>query len=70
MKRFWIRRLAAGVFVLNLLAVTWPVVTRFQGAEPLVLGLPASMAWPIAWIIIGLITLIVLDHFEQREDVE
>jgi len=26
-----------------------------------------SMAWPIAWILIGFVTLLVLDHFEDRD---
>lgn len=64
--RFWIRRLVAGVFLLNLLAVIWPGVTFFRTAEPFVLGLPLSMAWPVGWIIVGFIALLVLDRFEQR----
>ncbi|MEN1727256.1 MAG: hypothetical protein AAGJ52_02340 [Pseudomonadota bacterium] len=63
-----IRRIAIGVFLLNLLAVTWPMVSLFRAAEPLILGLPLSMAWPIGWILIGWITLLVLDHFESRKD--
>ena len=65
-----IRRLAIGVFLLYLLAVTWPVATLFRSAEPLVFGLPLSMAWPVAWILVGLIMLLVLDHFENRESGE
>ena len=61
-----IRRLAIGVFLLYLLAVTWPVATLFRSAEPLVFGLPLSMAWPIAWILIGFITLLVVDYFENK----
>lgn len=66
-KTFWIRRFVAVVFMLNLVAVTWPGVTVFRMAEPFVLGLPLSMAWPIAWIVVGWVTLLVLDYFEQRE---
>ena len=62
-----VRRIAVAVFLLNLLAVTWPVVTVFRSAEPLVFGLPVSMAWPIAWIVIGWVMLLVLDHFEERD---
>ena len=65
-----IRRLAIGLFLLNLLAVTWPLATLFRSAEPLVFGLPLSMAWPIAWILIGWIMLLVLDHFENRDQGE
>jgi hypothetical protein len=66
--RLLIRRFAIAVFLLNLLAITWPVATLFRAAEPFVLGLPMSMAWPIAWILIGWITLLILDHFEQRDE--
>ena len=66
MIRTLIRRLAFGVFLLYLLVVTWPVATLFRSAEPLVFGLPLSMAWPIAWILIGFITLLVLDYFENK----
>ena len=62
-----IRRLAIGVFLFNLLALTWPVATLFRSPEPLVFGLPLSMAWPTAWILIGWIMLLVLDYFENRK---
>ncbi len=62
-----IRRLAIGLFLLNVLAVTWPVVTLFRSPEPLVFGLPLSMAWPIAWILFGWVMLLVLDHFENKD---
>jgi hypothetical protein len=65
--RSLIRRLAIGVFLLNVLAVTWPVVSLFRSPEPLVFGLPLSMAWPVAWILIGLVMLLVLDHFENED---
>ena len=65
-----IRRLTVGVFLIYLLAVTWPVATLFSAPEPLVFGLPLSMAWPVAWILIGLIMLLVLDHFENKESGE
>lgn len=66
--RHLIRRIVFGIFLLNLLAVTWPVASLFRSAEPFVFGLPFSMAWPIIWILIGWITLLVLDHFEKREE--
>ena len=62
-----IRRLAIGVFLLYLLAVTWPVATLFRSPEPLLFGLPLSMAWPVAWILIGLVMLLVLDHSEEGD---
>ena len=65
-----IRRLTIGVFLIYLLAVTWPVATLFRSSEPLVFGLPLSMAWPVAWILVGLVMLLVLDHFENKESGE
>ena len=70
MIRTLIRRLAIGVFLLNVLAVTWPVLALFRSSEPLMFGLPLSMAWPVAWILIGLIMLLVLDHFEEKDKAE
>lgn len=65
-----IRRLAIGVFLFYLLAVTWPAATLFRSPEPLVFGLPLSMAWPVLWILIGFIMLLVLHHFEDKESGE
>jgi hypothetical protein len=65
-----IHRLAIGVFLLNLLAVTWPLLACFRSPEPFVLGLPMSMAWPIAWIIIGWIMLLVVYHFDSKDQGE
>jgi hypothetical protein len=65
-----IHRLAIGVFLLNLLAVTWPLLAWFRSPEPFVLGLPMSMAWPIAWILIGWIMLLVVYHFDSKDQGE
>ncbi|MEO1081123.1 MAG: hypothetical protein AAFY29_16305 [Pseudomonadota bacterium] len=65
MNRRRMRRLAVAVYVLNVLAMTWPVATQFSAARPLILGLPLSMAWPVIWILIGLVTLLLLDHVEN-----
>ena len=67
-RRSWARRFAVVMFVLNVFAVTWPVITLFRGARPSILGFPLSMAWPVGWIVIGWVTLLVLDHFESHED--
>ena len=67
MIRRLIHRLAIGVFLLNLLAVTWPLLAWFRSPEPFVLGLPMSMAWPIAWIFIGWIMLLVLYHVDNKD---
>ena len=61
------RRLAIGFFLLYLLAVTWPGATLFRSPEPFVLGLPLSMAWPAALILMGWIMLLVLDYFENKD---
>ena len=68
--RLLIRRLAIAVFLLNLLAVTWPVLMLFRSPEPLVFGLPLSMAWPVAWILIGWVMLMVLHHFDSKDQGE
>ena len=68
--RILIRRLAIGVFLLYLLAVTWPLGALFGSPEPPVFGLPLSMAWPIAWILIGWITLLVLERSESKDQDE
>ncbi|MEM9057200.1 MAG: hypothetical protein AAGD86_06970 [Pseudomonadota bacterium] len=62
------RWLVAGVFLLNLLAVTWPGIGFLRAPEPFVVGLPLSMAWPVGWIVVGWVALLVLDHSERRED--
>lgn len=62
------RRLAVAVYVLNVLAMTWPGATLVNTARPLVLGLPLSMAWPVLWILISLVTLLFLDYSENRGD--
>lgn len=70
LNRSLVRRLAIGVFLLNLLAVTWPVASFFRSPEPMVFALPLSMAWPIAWILIGFVMLLVLDYSENRDEGE
>ena len=67
MNRRLIYRLTIGVFLLNAVAVTWPVLGLFRSPEPLVFGLPMSMAWPIAWILIGWIMLLVLYYFDNKD---
>ena len=65
-----IRRIAIGVFLLYALAITWPVASLFKDSTPLVLGFPLSMVWPVAWIVVGLVMLLVLDHFESKSQDE
>jgi hypothetical protein len=63
-----VRRLVLAFFILYLLAVTWPLVTLFRAGEPLILGLPLSMAWSILWIVLGGLALAWLDWFECRHE--
>jgi hypothetical protein len=63
----WIRAGVAVFFVLYLLVVTWPLGTRFAGAEPFVLGLPFSFFWPVLWIALGGVVLALLDRAEDGE---
>lgn len=67
MNRILVRRIVLGGFLLNMLAVIWPVLSLFRSAEPFVFGLPMSMAWPIGWIIVGWILLLFLDYHEERD---
>ena len=66
MKPKFMRRLAIGVFVLNLVAVIWPVLGLFRSPEPSVLGFPLSMAWPVLWIVISWVALLLLDYVEEE----
>ncbi|MEO0435440.1 MAG: hypothetical protein AAF098_00890 [Pseudomonadota bacterium] len=66
MKRTIVRRLTVTMFLLNFLAVTWPVLALFRFPEPFPFGLPLSMVWPIAWIVISGVSLLVLDLVERR----
>ena len=65
MRRTWIRRVVAVFFILYLLAVTWPVASWFGSAEPFILGLPLSLAWPVGWIVLGFLMLLLLDRGER-----
>jgi hypothetical protein len=61
-----LRRGVAALFVVYLLVVIWPLGTLFRGAEPFLWGLPFSLLWPLLWIVLGWIALIVLDRAEER----
>lgn len=60
------RVLAGAYFVLMLLSVTWPGLVPFSRVEPLIFGLPFSMAWIAAWIAGSVIVLYLLDRVENR----
>lgn len=64
-------RLLAGAYhLLMLFFVTWPGVLPFAKAEPLILGLPFSIAWIAAWISGSVIVMALLDQVEKRCRVE
>jgi hypothetical protein len=60
------RTLTGLYFGLALLAMTWPGLVPFARIEPLVLGLPFSMAWIAAWISGSVLVLYLLDRVEER----
>ncbi|NNF14805.1 MAG: DUF3311 domain-containing protein [Gemmatimonadetes bacterium] len=60
------RTLTAAYFGLMLVFVTWPGFVPFARVEPLVLGLPFSMAWIAAWIAGSVVVLFLLDRVEKR----
>lgn len=60
------RSLAIGYFVAMAIAVTWPGLVPFARVEPLVLGLPFSMAWIAGWIAGSVVVLTLLDRVEKR----
>jgi len=60
-------RLLTGLyFVLATVFVTWPGLVPFAKIEPLILGLPFSMAWIASWIAGSVIVLYLLDRVERR----
>jgi hypothetical protein len=62
----WVRRGVFAFFLLYAAAVTWPGALLFREAEPFLLGLPLSMAWPALWILLGGLALWTLHRTEER----
>ena len=60
------RTLTGAYFILAAIFMTWPGVLPFARIEPLVLGLPFSLAWIAAWISGSLVVLYLLDRVEKR----
>lgn len=48
------------------IAVAGPGMVPFNHIRPLVLGLPLSMAWIVAWVVMSGIALFLLDRSEAR----
>lgn len=60
-------RVLAGVyFTLMLVFVTWPGLVPFARVQPLVFGLPFSMAWIAAWIAGSVVVLTLVHRVETR----
>jgi hypothetical protein len=67
LKITWARRGVVAFFFLFVLAVTWPGMLPFNRIEPLIVGLPFSMAWIAAWVILAFLALSLLDRAEGKE---
>jgi hypothetical protein len=67
MYRSVIRRGAVVFFLLFVLAVTWPGMIPFNRIEPLVLGLPFSMAWIALWVALSFLVLLLVDRTEGSD---
>jgi len=67
MRTRWVRGGTILFFLLFLVAVTWPGMLPFNTVEPLVLGLPRSMAWIAGWVLLSFVVLLILDRFEGGE---
>jgi hypothetical protein len=64
------RGLTVGYLVLATIFVTWPGIVPFARIEPLILGLPFSMAWIAGWIAGVVPVLFLLDRVERRYRLE
>lgn len=65
------RRVYGGLtllFVLVLLALTWPVYTLFSGIRPLVLGMPFSLFYIVVVLVVSFLLLLGLYLWEDRRD--
>lgn len=56
------RRLLFLLVIAFATAVTWPGVLIANRFRPAFFGLPFNMVWTAAWIVIGLITLLIVDR--------
>ena len=48
-------------------AVTWPVQSLVNTADPFILGLPRQMAWAAGWVLGSLLVLWRLDAARARD---
>lgn len=66
MKLSTARTLAGAYLLTALVFVTWPGLVPFSKIEPLILGLPFSMAWIAMWVSGTVVMLFLLDRVEKR----
>lgn len=64
------RALTVAYLVLMTISVTWPGFLLFARIEPLILGLPFSMAWIAGWVAGVVVVLYLLDRVEKRHRTE
>ena len=64
------RALTVAYLVLMTIFVTWPGFLPFARIEPLILGLPFSMAWIVGWVVGVVLVLYLLDRVEKRHRTE
>ena len=57
---------ATAVLVVVFLALIWPVYPLFAGIRPFVLGVPLSLAWVVAWLLVSFVTLLCVFVWEGR----
>lgn len=57
---------AAAVLAVVFGALVWPVYPLFAGIRPMVLGVPLSLAWVVAWLLVSFTTLLALFLWEGR----
>lgn len=53
-------------FIIYYIALTWPVGQWFNRAEPYIFGLPLSMAWVAAWVLLGWLVLVLRYRADRR----
>jgi hypothetical protein len=61
------RTLFVLVFALTSLALIWPLYALVTGTSPLLLGLPPSFAWTVAWLLVSFLSLIWLYRTEESD---
>lgn len=58
---------ATAVLVVVFCVLVWPVYPHFADIRPLVLGVPMSLAWVVAWLLVSFATLLAVFLWEGRQ---